>query len=253
LRVLNQAYDHPQPTEEKAVAPLAGGLMQYGYQCGMIWGAALAAGAEAHRRHGPGPRAEAAAIRAAGRLVDVFRAGTGEIDCFEITDVDRTSSKMKMIWVFLLKGKTIGCMRMADRYARTAVAELESVLPGPTPAPADLPVSCAAELARRMGASDTHATMAAGFAGGLGLCGGACGALGAAIWLTALGHAEAQGGRADFKDPAAQALIDRFLACTGHAFTCAEIVGRQFESVEEHAAFLRDGGCAEVIGALADG
>lgn len=46
--------------------PFAGGIMQRGYQCGMIWGAALAAGAEAHRLHGPGPQAETAAIMAAG-------------------------------------------------------------------------------------------------------------------------------------------------------------------------------------------
>ena len=29
--------------------PLAGGFMGYGYQCGMLWGAALAAGAQAYR------------------------------------------------------------------------------------------------------------------------------------------------------------------------------------------------------------
>ena len=34
-----------------------------------------------------------------------------------------------------------------------------------------------------MGESDIHAVMASGLAGGIGLCGGACGALGAAIWI----------------------------------------------------------------------
>lgn len=62
--------------------PFAGGIMQRGYQCGMIWGAALAAGAEAHRLHGPGPQAETAAIMAAGlagrnRIVRWGLRGTG--------------------------------------------------------------------------------------------------------------------------------------------------------------------------------
>ena len=32
--------------------PLAGGFMGYGYQCGMLWGAVLAAGAQAYRIFG---------------------------------------------------------------------------------------------------------------------------------------------------------------------------------------------------------
>ncbi len=39
--------------------PMAGELEQMGFQCGQLWGAALAAGAEAYRLFGPGPRAEA--------------------------------------------------------------------------------------------------------------------------------------------------------------------------------------------------
>ncbi len=35
--------------------PLAGGIVGNGYQCGMIWGAALAAGAQAYRLLGTGP------------------------------------------------------------------------------------------------------------------------------------------------------------------------------------------------------
>jgi hypothetical protein len=34
-------------------------------------------------------------------------------------------------------------------------------------------------------------------------------------------------------------------------FECAEIVGRKFESVADHAAFLRDGGCTRLVDALA--
>jgi len=38
-----------RPAEERAAMPFAGGIMQHGYQCGMIWGATLAAGAQAYR------------------------------------------------------------------------------------------------------------------------------------------------------------------------------------------------------------
>ena len=63
--VLNRAFDHPLKLEERAAMPFAGGIMQHGYQCGMIWGATLAAGAQAYRLFGAGPQAEAKAILAA--------------------------------------------------------------------------------------------------------------------------------------------------------------------------------------------
>ena len=157
--------------------------MQYGYQYGMIWGAALAAGAQAYRLFGPGPQAETRTVIASQRLVDAFRACSGEINCLEITDIDKSSSIMKMIFVFLIKGGAIGCVRMAARYTPVAFNEINSALSekhidAPSP-----PVSCTAMLAQKMGVSDMHMVMAAGFAGGIGLSGGACGALGAAIWI----------------------------------------------------------------------
>ncbi len=47
--VLDRAFDHPLKLEEEATAPLAGGIMLHGYQCGMLWGVTLAAGAQAYR------------------------------------------------------------------------------------------------------------------------------------------------------------------------------------------------------------
>jgi len=107
-------------------------------------------------------------------------------------------------------------------------------------------VSCAALVARRLGASDLHAVMAAGFAGGIGLCGGACGALGAVVWL------DAMSGGGDHKAVEARAtrIVARFLEASGHTFECSEIVGRRFGDVAEHAAQLRGGGCARLLEAL---
>lgn len=231
--------------------PLAGGIMQHGYQCGMIWGAALAAGAQAYRLFGPGPQAETKAVIAAQRLVESFRARNNYINCLEITDIDKSSSTMQMIMYFLIKGGTIGCMRMAAKYAQAAFSEINTALSekhieAPSP-----PVSCAAMLAQKTGASDMHKVMAAGFAGGIGLCGGACGALGAAIWIIGMNSSKEGSGKIDFKNPKALDTIERFLKCTDFEFECSEIVGRRFENINDHAGYLRDGGCSKIIEVLA--
>ncbi len=250
LCVLDRAFGHPLGGEERAADPLAGGMVQHGYQCGMIWGSALAAGAEVHRRFGAGPQAEARAILAARRIVDSFRTQNQATDCFEITGMDESSSWLKMTTYFFLKGGTIGCFRMAARYAPVALREIEAALSEePVEAP-PAPVSCSAVLARKMGASDRHALMAAGLAGGIGLCGGACGALGAAIWIAGLKALEA-GRTIGYKSESAHATIERFIKFTGYEFECAAIVGRKFESVADHARHVGGGGCAEVLDVLA--
>ena len=58
--------------EERAADSLAGGLMR-GYQCGIVWGATLAAGAQAYRLFDAGPQAETMAMRTAYRIVESFR------------------------------------------------------------------------------------------------------------------------------------------------------------------------------------
>ena len=88
-------------------------------------------------------------------------------------------------------------------------------------------------------------------AGGIGLSGGACGALGAAIWLIGLKSSEAGDGKISFNDPAASAVIEKFLESSDHEFECAKIVGRKFEDAADHAAYVGAGGCAKIIEALA--
>jgi len=238
--------------EEKASMPFAGGIMQHGYQCGMIWGATLAAGAQAYRLLGPGPQTETKAIIAAQKLVESFRAHNNNINCIDITEIDKSSSTMQMIMYFLIKGGTIGCMRMAAKYAPAAFSEINTALSEKhIEAPSPL-VSCAAMVAQKMGVSDMHTVMAAGFAGGIGLCGGACGALGTAIWILTMNNSQEGDGKIDFNDPRALDMIERFLKCTDYEFECSEIVGRKFENIDDHAAYLRDGGCLKIIEVLAN-
>jgi hypothetical protein len=225
--------------------------MQHGYQCGMIWGAVLAAGAQSYRLHGAGTQAETGAIIAAQRLVKSFRALNDHINCLEITDIDKSSSTMQMIMYFVIKGGTLGCFRMAARYAPVAFNEINIALSEKHIEPSSPPVSCAAMLAQKMGVSDMHGVMASGFAGGIGLCGGACGALGAAIWIIAMNSIRERAGKVNFKNPDATKAIDRFVNCTNFEFECSKIVGRKFDEIKDHADYLRDGGCSELIQVLA--
>lgn len=219
-----------------------------GYQCGMIWGAALAAGAQVHRVFGSGAQAEAQAVFAAQKIMGSFRAQNKNTDCREITGIDVAAPAPGAILRFLLKTGARGtCFGMAAHYAKTAFREINVVCSEtPVGAPA-APVSCAAMLAQKTGASDVHAVMAAGLAGGIGLSGGACGALGTAIWLSGMNRLR-EGDEVALKD--AGAWMERFAECTNGEFECSKIIGRKFESVSDHADYLRRGGCSQIIEVL---
>jgi len=241
------SFDHPLELEEHASMPLAGGIANQGYQCGMIWGATLAAGAQAYRLLGPGPQTETAAIIAAQRLVESFRARTKHINCLEITETNL--KKKTALLKLLLKGGPILCVRLTAKYAPVAFSEIniafsEKKIEVPAP-----PVSCAAMLAQKMGASDMHTVMAAGFAGGIGLCGGGCGALGAAIWIFGMNRRK-EGDSNKVINLKIDEIIEKFLKSSDYEFECSDIVGRKFENIDDHACYMRDGGCQKIIEAL---
>lgn len=224
-----------------------------GYQCGMLWGAALAAGAQAYRLHGPGPKAETAAIIASQRLVEAFRKRTkNEINCLEISHLDMQGDfDMGKILKFFVKGGPIGCFRMAGRYAPDVRRGIDTVLSEERIESPTTPVSCAAKLAEKVGVSEMHVVMAAGFAGGIGLSGGACGALGAAVWITGLNQpVEIEG--FSYSGTWVGETIDKFLEISDYEFECSKIVGRKFETVEDHAEYIRAGGCSNIIEGLAE-
>ena len=251
MRVLNRAFDHPSEKEEHATAPLAGGIMQHGYQCGMIWGAALAAGAQAYQLFGTGSRAEVKAIDAAQKIVESFSSLNNSINCYEITGIDKSSSTKDMIKFFIIKGGTIHCFKMSGKYAKAAFKEINSSLfENESEAPAS-PVSCASLLAEKMSATEKQKVMASGLAGGIGLCGGACGALGAAIWLKGIKSIEKGEDKINFNSSEASNVIDKFLKCTDYEFECIKIAGRKFENIEGHANYLHQGGCSKIIEVLA--
>jgi hypothetical protein len=248
--VLDRAYDHPLPLEEHAALPLAGGILGQGYQCGQLWGAALAAGAQAYERFGPGPHAETAAVMAAQRLAAVFRKRYKEINCLELVGTKWKTAKAQQILKLFIKGGPIRCFGMAANYAPIAWREINATLSQPLVEVPSRPVSCAALLAQKLGLSDRQVVMAAGLAGGIGLSGGACGVLGAAVWIIGMEPGIESMGMS-FESPRASAATERFLESADYEFECAKIVGRQFENVQDHAAYLQAGGCAKIIEALA--
>ena len=140
---------------------------------------------------------------------------------------------------------------MSASYAPLAFDDIQTMLSEKASEAPSGPVSCAAMLAKQMGASDLHQVMVAGFVGGIGLSGGACGALGAAIWIISMTSGKQGEGMMGFENPLAQAVIERFLESSDYEFECSKIVGRNFESVTDHANNLRQGGCSKIIEALA--
>jgi len=252
MGVVDASFGYPMKVEEKASMPLAGGIANMGYQCGMLWGAALAAGAQAYRLHGPGPQAETAAIIASQRLGEAFRTHTkNEINCLEISDLDMQGEfDTRKILKFFIKGGPIGCFRMAARYAPDVRSEIDSVLSEEQIETPASPVSCATMLAKSMGVSEMHEVMTAGFAGGIGLSGGACGALGAAIWIIGLNQPVEIDGLS-YSGTWVNDTIEKFLESSDFEFECSKIVGRKFENVADHAEYIRNGGCSKIIDVLA--
>jgi hypothetical protein len=259
MSVVDRSFDHPMKLEERATMPLAGGLMQHGYQCGMLWGAALAAGAQAYQLLGPGPQAETEAVVATQRLVESFHTRNKNINCFEIIEMKWGASAqpgfIKQVLKFFIKGGPIRCFSMAARYAQASFNEINSMPSGKYFEASSQPVSCAALLAQKMGLSEMQTVMAAGLAGGIGLSGSACGALGAAIWITGMNTIQEGAGDNLYESKTFQSkaedVIERFLKSTDYEFECSKIVGRKFENVSDHASHLRDGGCSELIEVLA--
>ncbi len=252
--LLNREFGYPKDAEERASDVLAGGLMN-GHQCGMLWGSALAVGAESYRRNYD--RGQAVAISATQRLVDSFSRRAGSVNCRDIVGCDLSDrfGIAKLLLKMLLQGgmNNSVCFNLAEAWAPEAIQSAADGLSCEEPDCGQAPVSCAAEVARKMGASDEELVTVAGLAGGIGLSGNACGALGAAFWMNTLAWCREHPGETppSYNRMNTTRLLTAFKAATGGEFLCREIVGRRFESVSDHSEYIRNGGCGALIGLLA--
>ena len=248
--ILNREFDYPKETEERAADPLCGGLMQKGHQCGMLWGSALAVGAESFRRHDDRGQAIGIAITATGHLMESFSKRAKSVNCRDITGCD-FSSKISMAKYFLF-GRVISCLKLAEKWAPEAI---QSATEGLSHKQTDLPqppISCASEVAKKMGASDEEMVMVAGFAGGLGLSGNACGALSAAIWMNTLAWCKKHPGKSANPNLSAKKTLKVFYGATNNKILCHKICGRRFKTINDHTEFIKNGGCDKLIDVLAD-
>jgi len=247
--ILNREFGHQREVEVRAAEPLAGGIMRQGYQCGMLWGSALAVGAESYRRSKDPDKAVGMAISTTQHVMKSFVGRTKAVDCFDITECDWTN-KVAMI-KFMITGKFLSCFTLAENWAPEmieAAYEGFSAQSGELPLPA---ISCASEVVRKMGGRPEEIASVAGFAGGIGLSGNGCGALGAAIWLNSLKWSRENPGKSSYDNPDAKRTLDTFMKFTNFKVTCHEITGKQFTSIADHTEFMKNGGCKEVISALA--
>jgi hypothetical protein len=248
--ILDREFGHPRDEEEKAIDPLAGGILQQGYQCGMLWGASMALGAEAFRRMENPGEATGLAILATQHIMKSFVERTDSIECEDITQLDFTDKKSLI--KFMLSGKFVYCFKLAGRWAPEA---LDAADEGLALNGAELPqqtMSCASEVVRLMGASEEEAIMVAGFAGGLGLSGSGCGALAAAVWMNALIYNRNNPGKSASYEPGKDPTLKAFFEETDYEMQCDKICGQRFETLEGHTEFVKNGGCKKLIQVLAE-
>jgi len=249
FHIVNRAFGHPKELEERAADALAGGILKEGHQCGMLWGASLAVGAEAYRTCKDQNEAIRVAIKATQSLMNSFIKNEHTINCRDITHCD-FSSKLSFA-KYVVSGRFLYCFKMADKWAPDAVQAAriglaENELKAPS-----VSMSCATEVARKMGASDEEMIMVAGFAGGLGLSGAACGALSAAIWVKSLVWCKEEAKKMALKNPATKKTLEIFYKTTDSNIQCEVITGTNFRNIEDHTYFIKNGGCATLINVLA--
>ncbi len=252
--ILNREFGHPMEIEERASAPLAGGVMQKGYQCGMLWGASLAVGAESFRRHYNSSQAICTAIAATQNIMESFSNRTKSVNCRAITNCDFTS-KLSMMW-YMLSFKFMTCFFLAENWVPEAI---QSATEGLSQNQTDCPqhaMSCASEVAKKLGASNEEMIMVAGFSGGLGLSGNACGALSAAIWIKSLNWCRKQTDsgfdewKSLFENPDLINILNEFYRVTNRKILCSKISKHCFKTISDHSEFIKNGGCKKLIDVL---
>ena len=253
--ILNREFGHPDALAELALNPLAGGIMNQGHQCGMIWGAALAVGAESYRKHKDFYMATAVAVTATQHLVESFEQRSNTVNCKEILgySISNVFGIVRLMLTTTIKGmENSKCMNLAEDWAPEAIQSGRDGLEEDIEL-TQKPVSCASEVVKRMGGSDEEQMMVSGFAGGLGLSGHACGALSAAIWMKTLNWCRENPGKLPpyIKNKVTENVLDTFKELNGSEMLCQKITGQHFETINEHSEFINKGGCKDLIEALA--
>jgi len=256
FHLINHEFNNVRPQEEKASDMLAGGIAQKGHQCGMLWGGALAVGAESFRKFDDENKAIAAAINASKYLLDSFEIRTKSVNCKDITRVD-WENKFQMA-IYMIKTIAQGfvfspCFNLIVKWTPEAIEAANMGLAEKVNCIQPC-FSCSTELVKKMGGTEEESIMVAGFAGGIGLSGYACGALAAAIWYKMLTWGKNNQGKSQsmLNKPDAKKLLRIFYIQTNSEMLCSKICNRSFATIEEHSNYIKNGGCSKLIEALAN-
>jgi C_GCAxxG_C_C family probable redox protein len=256
FHLLNHEFNNVKDKEEKASDLLAGGIAQKGYQCGMLWGSALAVGVESFRRYSDKNEAIASAITASQYLVESFTKRTKSVNCRDISKVNWESKFELVLYMFKIISQGFiysPCFNLIVKWTPEALQAadqgLSIKLKHSQPC-----VSCASEVVKKMGANDDEVLLVAGFAGGIGLSGNACGALGAVIWYKMLDWSKKNPEKRPsyFNNQDVKKILRTFYVQTDSEMLCSKICGMQFTSIDDHSEYIKKGGCEKLINALSE-
>ncbi len=103
---------------------------------------------------------------------------------------------------YMISGKFLSCFKLADKWAPEAIQAANKGLSVNSGDYQQDAKSCASEVIRKMGGSDSEMAIVAGLAGGIGLSGYGCGAISAALWKTTLIWNEKNPGKNNYPNPA---------------------------------------------------
>ena len=251
------------PLEEQASHLLSGGMMHQGNACGLLSGAILSAGMQATRRFDDDATRLAATLHAAARLAEAYPQISGAVNCRDITGQSLMTLTEKVQYIRVGKARQCGRLFMkwanhADTLIDEALSEFEMHDPSPSC------INCSTETFRRIASKEEIArsgtTYVAGLAGGVGLKGRSCAALTVGILVLTLRHygtrrnqrqdSRFMGTLHEFGFTRFRKRPTRLLEEFKHEFgsdLCSEIVGRLFTNANDHASFIAEGGCREVI------
>ncbi len=248
LYMFNQEFGYSNDTSERATDLFVGGLLREGYQCGLLWGATLGVGAESLRRYTKTDQAIGVAVTATQNILQTFSNSVKDINCQSITkcNLSGTGGMAK----YLLSGRFIFCNKLAQVWVPEAIkTAFQGTVIEKTGMPSPC-ISCASEVAKKMGANDEEMVMVAGFAGGIGLSGHTCGALGAALWLNSIRYCKENPEKTGYANKKNKDIISAFRQATMSEFKCNKISGMSFKSIYEHTEFVKNGGCSTLINML---
>jgi hypothetical protein len=263
-----RGFGFEEPIYEQALHSFSGGFLHLGHACGLLTGAALAAGFVARERFESDEMRAAAALDATVQLAKSHPELTGSINCLEITNVSFETIGGRLSYYQQGKGRM--CGRYHLRWAPQAHELIDNTLTEfSEQSSLEDCENCAVQALGRMvdvaGMREEDTVLVAGLAGGVGLLGNVCGALAAGVYAMSVSDYLGQAGKKrdskirgaleelsghGRKDPGTQlrgAFIDQF-----GSELCKQIIQRQFESIEDHSAYIKGDGCQDVVGFTAE-